>query len=190
MSISADRRRVRNTVKASEDGISFDSKAERSMYLLLKKLRSELPEISIKFHPPSYPLVFPVSLQENRVTAMLPKRKKDSITGKYKDTKDMVVTNSLRSMTYQTDFVVVTKKHIIFIETKGWSTDSFKLRRKLFLSRLSEGYFIPQGYEAVYLEPHTPYQRNQVISLIKHYECYPENAPDGILSETEGPDTG
>lgn len=111
----AGNKRVVNATAVSEDNIKFRSKAERTMYNLLKdsglEFRHEPTAIELlKGFYPTHPW--------------------------YEGTKERG--SKVRSITYTPDFTVVGKYNTYIIEVKGFITDRYPLKRKMLLSLIQD----------------------------------------------------
>lgn len=74
----------------------------------------------------------------------------------------------IRDITYSPDFYkCINNKNgeevLVIIETKGFATDAFVLKRKMFLMLMNEKY----GERLYYFEPHTQVQIRQCFEIIK-----------------------
>lgn len=89
--------------------------------------------------------------------------------------KDSVKKNNLQliktknqTMTYSPDFYDIIKNKagkniMVIIETKGLLTESYKIKKKLFLSHLNKKY----GTEVYFFEPHNQIQIRQCFEILK-----------------------
>lgn len=108
-------KKVLGATTTSIDGYKFKSKLEARAYSILKD--SGLPftytPVSITVQPSFRPTV--------------PFFKKNKVTKRLKMDSTMV-----RGITYTPDFVVYKSHYTIYIETKGFKTDSYNIKVKLF----------------------------------------------------------
>lgn len=137
----AGNKKVVNATAVSEDNIKFRSKAERTMYNLLKdsglKFRHEPTAIELlKGFYPTHPW--------------------------YEGTKER--SNKVRSITYTPDFVVDGKWNAYIIEVKGFITDRYPLKRKMLL------YLMQSHTSLIFFEVHTKRDMLFCIDRIKEIE--------------------
>lgn len=137
----AGNKRVVNATAVSEDNIKFRSKAERTMYNLLKdsglEFRHEPAAIELlKGFYPTHPW--------------------------YEGTKER--SNKVRSITYTPDFVVDGKCNTYIIEVKGFITDRYPLKRKMLL------YLMQSHTPFKFFEVHTKRDMLFCIDRIKEIE--------------------
>ena len=146
-------KKVRNAKEVTLDGIKFKSRLEKFTYQMLKRNNIKCDYEKIKFVLQdgfkSGCTIYQKGLEKGRKTF----KKKQ---------------NTIREMTYTPDFVNenwgINKEWII--EVKGFETDSFKLKKKIFLKSLN-------GINAniLYLMPSNQGEVLQCIELIKDLKC-------------------
>jgi hypothetical protein len=78
------------------------------------------------------------------------------------------ITEKNKSVTYSPDFYEVMKNKdgkdiMVIVETKGLITDSYAIKKKLFLAHISKRY----GANVYFFEPHNQRQINQVFDILK-----------------------
>ena len=95
-------------IKASYDGVKFDSLLEKNRYIVLKNLQKQGLIHSLELQP-----VF--LLQDS--FKVLKNNKKTTI----------------RKLTYIADFSYIENNKFIVEDSKGFETDIYKLKRKMFL---------------------------------------------------------
>lgn len=137
----AGNKRVVNATAVSEDNIKFRSKAERTMYNLLKdsglEFRHEPAAIELlKGFYPTHPW--------------------------YEWTEER--SNKVRSITYTPDFVVDGKCNTYIIEVKGFITDRYPLKRKMLL------HLMQSHTSLIFFEVHTKRDMLFCIDRIKEIE--------------------
>lgn len=71
-------------------------------------------------------------------------------------------------ITYTPDFFVWFKNCKIFIETKGKPNDSYPLKKKLFLKKLSEFAEKYSNEKYYFFEPHNQQQIDELIAILKN----------------------
>lgn len=102
-------KKVINATAVSFDGINFKSKAERTMYNLLK-------ESGLKFYYEPKPIVLSEGFYPDSW---------------YEGQKEH--TEKVRQITYTPDFIVIHNDHTYIVEVKGMPTDRYIVKRKLLL---------------------------------------------------------
>ncbi len=143
-------KKVFGATPTTKYGIDFKSKLEAYTYDKLLKAK----------------LVF--TYEETKFT-LLPKAKNKfflyvSKKVRGKSTKELVLDNrSTLAMTYTPDFIVKHKNTTYVIETKGFETDSFKVKIKLFKHLLND--MSLKGHYALMI-PKSQKQVNECIRII------------------------
>jgi hypothetical protein len=112
-------KKVKNATECTYEGIKFKSKLELVCYKWLKlyDLKFEYEKLKIELIPsfkPNIPLY-----EFNAKKGIL--------------NENLKIT---RTCTYTPDFIVKTSKGLILLETKGFETDSFKLKFKMLRAKL------------------------------------------------------
>lgn len=119
-------RKVINADHRVYDGIKFRSKFEVSIYKELKK-----QNIEFKYEPEK------IVLQEGF----------KSLNPYYIDS--MEHWEKVRAITYTPDFIAKIDDYTVFIEAKGWETDRYIVKRKMFLNKLKD------EKNSIFIEVHT-----------------------------------
>ena len=143
-------KKVKNAVSKTYNNITFRSKLEVSCYK-----RLEASGLSFSYEPERINLWegekiynVPVFEQKKGVKLM------QSLPNPFK----------LRNMTYTPDFKVVYKGTIIYIDSKGFATDMYMLKRKMFIQHLEQK---DDDYNYTFLEPRNLTHMDQAIDIIK-----------------------
>lgn len=146
-------KKVINATKITNDcGIHFRSRIEEYTY---RKLQDS--KIQFKYEE------FTFTIQEGFT---FNQSSYEKTTSKPKDSKKVTsfktVSEKIRPITYTPDFVFLDGKNGWVIETKGYATDSFILKWKMFKKHL-----IDNGYNVVLFKPSNQKEVNECIELIK-----------------------
>lgn len=143
-------KKVKNAVCKTYNDITFRSKLEASCY---KKL--EASGLSFSYEPERINLWeggkihnVPVFEQKKGVKLM------QSLNNPFK----------LRNMTYTPDFKVVVKDNIIYIDSKGFATDMYMLKKKMFIQYLEQK---EDSFKYMFFEPRNLTHMDQAIDIIK-----------------------
>ena len=138
-------KRVKNAQGISYDGIEFKSRLEGRCYKILKDAG------------------FPVEYETRQF--IIWKGFKPTVPFYDKDKKTKLLklqTSKLRDMTYTPDLSFVYGDHTIIIEVKGFSTEVFGIKKKLFRAWLETN-----QPNIIYFEIYTAKQLLQAINIIK-----------------------
>lgn len=119
-------RKVKNADYRVFDGIKFRSKLEISVYKELKK-----QDIEFEYEPEK------IVLQEG----FKPK------SPYYIDSKEHW--EKVRAITYTPDFVAKIDDYTVYIEVKGWETDRYIVKKKMFLNKIKD------DDRSIFIEVHT-----------------------------------
>lgn len=147
---SNENKKVKNAKKIFYEGIEFKSKLELNFYINSKT--SKIP-----------------FLYEQYKTILLEGTKLEGYIYQPNKSKDLVLnTTKIKNMTYTPDFHNIFKnanneKCLVVAECKGIQTDSYKLKKKLFLIKMNKEW----GQRFYFFEPHNIYQINQCLNIIK-----------------------
>ncbi len=143
-------KKVMGAVQVSKYGIDFRSKLELYTYEQLSKYN-----LSFEYEKKKYILIPPsVNLFDLYVSRKV----------RGKSYKQLVkASKKNQAMTYTPDFLVFHKKVIYIIETKGFETDTFKTKIKLFKRLLNS---LCEDNEYVLMIPKSQSQVNECIKLI------------------------
>jgi predicted nuclease of restriction endonuclease-like RecB superfamily len=143
--------KVKNATLCSSNGIQFKSKLEKTIYdtLVLNSFQVEYEPTKYEVQPGFKPAV--------------PFYTKDLKTRELK-----LNTTKVIAITYTPDFIVRYNDITIVIEAKGFLTDSYHIKRKMFR------YYLENNKSTLgnilYFEIYTKKQLLQAIDIIKHYE--------------------
>lgn len=145
-------KKIINATKVTNDsGMRFRSRIEEYTYRKLQDSKIQFYYEEVTF-----------TLQEGFIYN---KNSYELFTSKSKDTKKktsfQTVSEKIRPITYTPDFVFLNGKKGWVIETKGYATDSFKLKWKMFKKHL-----LDNGYEVVLFKPSTQKQVDECVRLI------------------------
>lgn len=135
-------RKVINATPTSLNGITFRSKSEMKMYMLLVE-----SGLHFEYEPE------PIVLLDGFYTTH----------SWYEGTKEH--NEKVRSMTYTPDFVVYGTNKQWFIEVKGMVTDRYPLKRKMMLKYINDK-------NIAFFEVHTVKDMNFCIEKIKEHEIF------------------
>lgn len=132
-----------NIKEREYNGIKFKSKLEEIFYRKAYSLKEEGLIDEVNYEP------IPFILQENFVSTNLivfeSKKRASSL---------------IRKITYTPDFILKKGDMTIIVETKGFETDSFKLKKKMFLNQIN-------GSSNLYIEIFTETEINKFLNFIK-----------------------
>ena len=143
--------KVRNAQKITYKDIKFQSKLEMYCY---KYGKEEL----------GYPLEY-----ESFKTVLFEGPRLDGYLYQPNKSKHIALdTTKLRDITYSPDFTFVHKtrgglEYFIVVECKGLATDSYNLKKKLFLALMNKKY----GQNFYFFEPHSQIQIRECFEIIK-----------------------
>lgn len=156
-------KKVRNAIPTKVDGIQFRSRIEAFTYSKLK----EVGITDFKYEVERFNLLDAFEYPEDMYEVYT--RTRDDI----KRTEFGKANPTIRNMTYMPDFTCIdhaTKTGWI-IETKGFSTDAFALRYKIF-----KHYLVSNNYKVSLYKPNTQGNVLKCIEMIK--EKYYDKAVD------------
>lgn len=141
-------KKVKNATSKEFDGITFRSKIECDVYKALKEAGLN----------PRY---------EERRIILTPLLKPVNVKRFYHvDGKGLQeITDSIRQMTYTPDFFMEYDNLHIYIEVKGFSNDSYPLKKKLFLKYLEE----QEDVKSIFFEIKNKREIPQLINLVCEY---------------------
>lgn len=134
------------------DGITFRSILEMNMY---KKMKEYGFSPKYEFH--KYCLMdgfYPTK------SFFEPNKNKHLAVSKMKSGKN----NKVLDITYTPDFVFYHDNYLVIIETKGFQTAEYKVKRKLFRK------YMEQMGQVVYFEIHTLKQLDEAINIIINHK--------------------
>lgn len=160
--ISSKNKKVNNATIVEYQGKKFRSKLELFAFKELEKSELHFLHEGIRFN-----LLQGFYLENTELWCLVPEDtgKKDK-NGK-KINKDVFKqdTRKVMSWTYTPDFIIHIEELDLFfvIETKGSMTDTYPLKRKMFLKVLETKY---KDYKTFFLEPHNQKQVLKSIELI------------------------
>lgn len=119
-------KKVRNANGLVYDGITFRSKFEMSVYKELKK-----QNIVFNYEPEK------ITLQNGF----------KPVSPYYIDSVEHW--EKVRAITYTPDFIARIGKYTVYIEAKGWETDRYIVKRKMFLDKIKNSKY------SIFIEVHT-----------------------------------
>lgn len=142
--------KVKNATACHYDGIDFKSKLEMFFYKYSK-------EVGIPFNYESYK------------TTLFEGVRLDGYLYQQNKSKNIVLdTRKILNITYSPDFYRIHRNSLnedvlIVVETKGIKTDSYSIKKKLFLKKMNTTW----GQRFYFFEPRNMYNCKQVIEIIK-----------------------
>lgn len=151
--------KVKNAVKSTYNGVSFDSLLELFTYKALKE--AGIHDFGRETWTVN--LIDSFKFSGIAVHSGLVRKSKSS-SSKRKEYTMKVVTPKIQAMTYTPDFVSInpiTKVGWV-IECKGWKTELSPIKRKLFKKYLTDN-----GYKVDYFEPNVQETVLETVKLIK-----------------------
>lgn len=130
---NGENKKVKNAKHVTIDKIDFLSEFESKCYLLLKAS-------GLKFSYESETFVLIEGFKDPNVFeyTFRTKKKMSSLKNKKLKPVERKVMIAERTRHYTPDFVIEVGNRKIYIEVKGFKTDNFTLKQKLFLKKLSE----------------------------------------------------
>lgn len=130
---NGENKKVKNAKHVTIDKIDFLSEFESKCYLLLKSS-------GLKFSYESETFVLIEGFKDPNVFeyTFRTKKKMSSLKNKKLKPVERKVMIAERTRHYTPDFVIEVGNRKIYIEVKGFKTDNFTLKQKLFLKKLSE----------------------------------------------------
>ena len=141
--------KVKNATKVVYNGINFDSKLEAYFYKYSR-------ECGFNFEYEKFKTIL---LEGPRLEGYL--YQPDKLHNLVLDT------TKIKNITYSPDFHLfldrLGEKVLVVVECKGLATDSYKIKKKIFLTQMNKKY----GQNFYFLEPHNQQQVRQCIELIK-----------------------
>jgi predicted nuclease of restriction endonuclease-like RecB superfamily len=141
--------KVKNATLCSSNGINFKSKLEKTIYdTLVDK------GFNVEYEPDK------IVVQQG-FKPSVPFYTKDTKTRELKLNETKVI-----AITYTPDFIVKYNQITVFIEAKGFLTDSYHIKRKMFRYYLENN----KIDNVLYFEIYTKKQLLQAIDIITHYE--------------------
>lgn len=143
-------KKVKNAVSKTYNNITFRSKLEVSCYK-----RLETSGLTFSYEPERIDLwegqhIYNVPVFEQKKGLKLMKSLKNPF--------------KLRNMTYTPDFKVIHKDTIIYIDSKGFATDMYMLKKKMFIQHLESK---NDNYKYMFFEPRNLTHMDQTIEIIK-----------------------
>lgn len=127
-------RKMINSIATTIDNVKMKSRLEGTMYQLLKSNK-----IPFKYESDSF-ILSDSFIFDNDYYARLSSGKGDYCNRGYK---------RVNTITYKPDFIIKTDSYFAIIETKGYATEAYNMRMKLFKSYLNRNnincdIFVPQ----------------------------------------------
>ena len=142
-------KKIKNTKSTFYNNISFRSKLEVSCY---KKLETSGLKFKYFEYEPEKIILWEGSKISNIDVYVPSKNKKlKSLKGK-----------KLINITYTPDFKLIYKDYIIYYDIKGFSNDTYPMKKKMFIQYLNN-----KGSNFIFFEPHSVTQMLETIEIIK-----------------------
>ena len=161
---NGENKKVKNAKEVTIDGIRFLSEFESKCYLLLKAS-------GLKFSYESETFTLIEGFKDQNVFEYTFRTKKKMAALKNKKLKpvERKVMTAERTRHYTPDFVIEMDDRKIYIEVKGFKTDNFSFKQKLFLKKLSE-MSMETGLRYEYALIDTLEKMNMLIDFLKKGE--------------------
>ena len=158
--------KIKNASKCSYDGVDFKSKLELFCY---KKLQEA--GIEFTYQPPTVELIpsFELNFKCYEDIGRIVRDENRKI--KY-STKRFDLTDKIRNISYTPDFAAPDNSWVI--EVKGFATDVFQLRWKLYKRHLNS-----IGFDGLLLMPESKVEIDECIRIIKEDYEQRENKING-----------
>lgn len=147
-------KKVKNATALTVYGVDFKSRAEARHFKMLKDAGLEPQYESEKF-------ILVEGFYPEHIQYYAPRKDK-------KENKSYFITDTrkIRDMTYTPDFILTYKGVKIYIESKGFITDGYKLKKKLFLNLINTKAKATDT-KILFFEPHTIKDMEKTINIIK-----------------------
>lgn len=148
-------KKVKNAKICTYDNITFKSQLECRCYQKLTENK-----FNVKYEP------FKISLLDG----FYPKTFGLYQPTKQRSTKKYIfgrIYKKILDITYTPDFFVWFDNKKIFIETKGKPNETYPLKKKLFLKKLTEYATTHSSEKYYFFEPHNVQQLDEMISILK-----------------------
>lgn len=137
-------RKVKNAHPLEYEGILFKSQLEKMTFITLKEAG------------------FPVQYEPQKIVIFKGFKPTTPFYDKNKATRMLKLQmNKLIDITYTPDFMFEYNNHLIIIEAKGFTNDTFPIKKKLFRA------WLESHPESIYFEVYSKKQVLQAIEIIK-----------------------
>ena len=137
-------RKVKNAHPLEYEGILFKSQLEKMTFITLKEAG------------------FPVQYEPQKIVIFKGFKPTTPFYDKNKATRMLKLQmNKLIDITYTPDFMFEYNNHLIIIEAKGFTNDTFPIKKKLFRA------WLENHPESIYFEVYSKKQVLQAIEIIK-----------------------
>lgn len=137
-------RKVKNAHPLEYEGILFKSQLEKMTFITLKEAG------------------FPVEYEPQKIVVFKGFKPTTPFYDKNKATRMLKLQmNKLIDITYTPDFMFEYNGHLIIIEAKGFTNDTFPIKKKLFRA------WLENHPESIYFEVYSKKQVLQAIEIIK-----------------------
>lgn len=137
-------RKVKNAHPLEYEGILFKSQLEKMTFITLKEAG------------------FPVEYEPQKIVVFKGFKPTTPFYDKNKATRMLKLQmNKLIDITYTPDFMFEHNNHLIIIEAKGFTNDTFPIKKKLFRA------WLENHPESIYFEVYSKKQVLQAIEIIK-----------------------
>ena len=137
-------RKVKNAHPLEYEGILFKSQLEKMTFITLKEAG------------------FPVEYEPQKIVIFKGFKPTTPFYDKNKATRMLKLQmNKLIDITYTPDFMFEYNNHLIIIEAKGFTNDTFPIKKKLFRA------WLENHPESIYFEVYSKKQVLQAIEIIK-----------------------
>lgn len=137
-------RKVKNAHPLEYEGILFKSQLEKMTFITLKEAG------------------FPVEYEPQKIVVFKGFKPTTPFYDKNKATRMLKLQmNKLIDITYTPDFMFEYNNHLIIIEAKGFTNDTFPIKKKLFRA------WLENHPESIYFEVYSKKQVLQAIEIIK-----------------------
>lgn len=142
--LKQENKKIKNAQPLEYEGILFKSKLEKMTFITLKEAG------------------FPVKYEPQKIVVFDGFKPTVPFYDKNKATRMLALqTKKLVSITYTPDFMFEYNNHLVIIEAKGFTNDTFPIKKKLFRAWLEE------HPESIYFEIYSKKQLLQAIEIIK-----------------------
>ena len=142
--LKQENKKIKNAQPLEYEGILFKSKLEKMTFITLKEAG------------------FPVKYEPQKIVVFEGFKPTVPFYDKNKATRMLALqTKKLVSITYTPDFMFEYNNHLVIIEAKGFTNDTFPIKKKLFRAWLEE------HPESIYFEIYSKKQLLQAIEIIK-----------------------
>lgn len=159
-------KKIKNATVCTKDNIIFKSILEKKIYSYLEE-----QGFNPQYEPRKF-IIFdsftPITPFYDRETESQQKKRVRSL-GKRSSKELHICNGKVLPITYTPDIYIRYKNLDVYIECKGFTSDTFPLKRKMFRKCLDDIYN-NTGQRSIYFEIYTKKQLMQAIEIIKEYE--------------------